>query len=164
MKEYISEQNRLKMDHLLMDNNVDLIIKTMIKEYTQKSIYNAQNLITYMNDIISNILNIVNNDVNQLTLAGQMLILQKEMNKSDVHTYFATLVPVMKTLYPDGLDDNASLAQKNYFNEFIDLYKNKKVFSWDNKNDVDWANHYKYTDYLKMIFDKYIDKKDNSND
>lgn len=164
MKEYISELNRSKMNDLLKDSNVDLIIKTMINEYTKDSIYNAQSLISYINSIVSNIIMKTSNDVRDLKQASWMLIFQNEMNKKDVHSYFATMVSVMKILYPNGLDESANLAQKKYFKNFINLCKDKKAFSWDNKSDIEWANHYNYTDYLKMIFKNYVNEKGDKNE
>ena len=38
MKEYISEINKSKINDLLKDENIDLIMKTMIHEYSKDSI------------------------------------------------------------------------------------------------------------------------------
>lgn len=157
--QFISEENKSKMNDLLKDDNVALIIKTMIHEYVKNSVYVGQDLIRYINEIVTDIIVKNENDIANIKGASWMLLFQNEMNKKDVHSYFATTVPVMKTLYPNGLDNSANLAQKKYFKNFINLCKNKKAFSWDNKSDVEWADQYEYTDYLKMIFENYIDKE-----
>ncbi len=157
--QFISEENKSKMNDLLKDDNVALIIKTMIHEYVKKSVYVGQDLIRYINEIVTDIIVKNEKDIANLKEASWMLLFQNEMNKQDVHSYFATMVPVMKTLYPDGLDESVNLAQQKYFKNFIDLCKNKKAFSWDNKSDVMWANCYDYSDYLEMIFKNYIDKE-----
>lgn len=158
--QFISEENKSKMNDLLKDDNIGLIMRTMIHEYVKKSVYVGQDLIRYINEIVTDIIVKNENDIADLKGASWMLLFQNEMNKQDVHSYFATMVPVMKTLYPDGLDNSANLAQKKYFKNFIDLCKNKKAFSWDNKSDVEWSDQYEYTNYLKMIFKNYIDNED----
>lgn len=158
MKEYISEINKSKINDLLKDENIDLIMKTMIHEYSKDSIERALNLISYVNLLVDNIIKNSSNQINELTQAGNLLIFQMGMNKSDINTYFASMVPIMKVLYPNGLDDNASLVQKDYFKQFIKLCKNKKAFSWNKESDVEWAKCYGYDEYLHMIFKKYIDE------
>lgn len=120
-----------EMNDLLKDDEADLIMKTI--------------------QMIG--------DIEILKEVSWMLLFQNEMNKQDVHSYFMIMVSVMKTLYPNGLDESANLVQKKYFKNFIDLCKNKKAFSWDNESDVEWVNCYDYGDYLKMIFENYIDKE-----
>lgn len=131
-------------------------MKTMIKEYSKDSLTKAQNLLGYINNIVCNIINISNKQIQELNQASWMLVFQKKMDEEDIHTYFATMVPVCKTLFYDGYPDNGNLAQKEYFDKFLELFKNKKAFSWNKESDVEWAIQYDYYDYLQMIWDKYI--------
>ena len=79
------------------------------------------------------------------------------LDEKDIHAYFATMVPVCQTLFSNGEPENGNLAQKEYFNKFLELFKNKKAFSWNKESDVEWAIQYDYYDYLQMIWDNYID-------
>ena len=79
---------------------------------------------------------------------------------NEVSSYFATMVPVCKTLFPDGYPKNGNLAEREYFNKFISLLKNKKAFDWNDHSDISWAKQYDYYDYLTVIKEKYIDRKD----
>lgn len=162
MSQNISIENEQKIKDLLNDENAELIIKTMIKEYSKDSLIKAQDLLSYINDTVSNIIHIYNKQIVELNQASWMLLFQKEMDDKDIHTYFATMVPVCKTLFPNGEPENGNLAQKKYFNKFLELCENKKAFSWDNKSDVQWAKTYDYINYLKMIWNNYIDLKENN--
>lgn len=156
MKQYISIENEQKINELLNNENAELIMKTMINKYTSNSLDKAQSLLEYINKIVSNIINISSKHIQELNQTSWLLLFQTAMDETDVHTYFATMVPICKTLFPSGELQNGNLAQKKYFEKFIELYKNKKAFSWDNKSDVLWAKSYNYYDYLKMIWEKYF--------
>lgn len=153
---YISIENEKKINELLNDSNVDLIVKYMINKYTENSVSRTQDMIEFINDLTSNIIKYNSIQIQALNQASWMLMFQNEMNEKDVQTYFATMVPVCKTLFPNGELENENLAQKKYFNKFLELFRNKKAFSWNKQSDVDWAKQYNYYDYLKMIWDKYI--------
>ena len=154
---FISIENEQKMRDLLNDENVELIMETMIKEYSKNSLTRAQNLLNYINKIVSNIITISNKQIQKLNQASWMLVFQKKMDEKDIHAYFATMVPVCQTLFSNGEPENGNLAQKEYFNKFLELFKNKKAFSWNKESDVEWAMQYDYYDYLQMIWDNYID-------
>ncbi len=156
MSQHITIENEQKIKELLNDENIDLIMTTMINKYTCDSLNRAQNLLDYINKIVSNIINISNKQIQELNQASWMLIFQKKMDEKDIHTYFATMVPVCKTLFSNGEPENGNLAQKEYFNKFLELFKNKKAFSWNKESDVEWAIQYDYYNYLQMIWDKYI--------
>lgn len=162
MSQNISIENEQKIRDLLNDEDAELIIKTMIKEYSKDSLIKAQDLLSYIKDVVSNIINISSRQIQELSQASWMLIFQKKMDEKDIHAYFATMVPVCKTLFSSGEPENGNLAQKEYFNKFLELFKNKKAFSWNKESDVEWAIQYDYYDYLQMIWDNYIDLKDNN--
>ncbi len=154
---YISAENEKKINELLNDSNVDLIVRYMINKYTENSVSRTQDMIEFINDLTSNIIKYNSIQIQALNQASWMLMFQNEMNEKDVQTYFATMVPVCKTLFPNGELENENLAQKKYFNKFLELFRNKKAFSWNKESDVEWAMQYDYYDYLQMIWDKYID-------
>lgn len=158
MKQYISIENERKIDELLNDENSEIIVKQIINKYSATSLEHAQDLLTYINEIVKNIISLTGSQIQQLNQASWMLLFQTQMDEKDKHSYFATMVPVMKTLFPDGYPENGNLAQKEYFNKFIALCTDKKAFDWDNKSDVSWAKQYDYFEYLDMIFTKYIDR------
>jgi len=159
MNKYISDENEQKINDLLNDKNAEFIMKTMISKYSANSLENAQNLSLYINDIVSNIIKITSKNIQDLNQAAWMLMFQREMDIKDIHTYFATIVPVCKTLFPNGEPINGNLSQKEYFNKFLALFANKKAFSWNKESDVEWAMQYDYYDYLQMIWDNYISDK-----
>ena len=79
MSQYISIENEQKMKALLNDENVELIMKNMIKEYSKNSLNRAQNLLNYINNIVCNIINISNKQIQELNQASWMLIFQNSL-------------------------------------------------------------------------------------
>ena len=81
----ISTENEQKMRDLLNDENVELIMETMIKEYSKNSLTRAQNLLNYINKIVSNIITISNKQIQKLNQASWMLVFQKKVDEQDIH-------------------------------------------------------------------------------
>ena len=160
MKKQISIENERKINELLNDNDAEILVKHIINEYTNNSLEHAQDLLHYINDIVANVINITSSQIRNLSQAAHLMIFQTQMNETDVRTYFATMLPIVKTLFPDGYPVNGNLAQKEYFDKFLNLCKNKKAFSWNKESDVDWLMQYDYYDYLEMIWSKYIHEGD----
>lgn len=158
MSKYISIENEQKINELLSDENSELIMKFMINKYTNESIQNAQIMLSYINDVVSNMMKISATKIQDLNQASWMLLFQTQMDEDDIHSYFATMVPVVKTLFPNGYPENGNVAQKEYFNKFIKLCKNKKAFNWNKETDILWAKSYNYYEYLDMIFTKFVNK------
>ena len=78
------------------------------------------------------------------------------MNIKDKQSYFASMLPIMKTMYPDGLSKNESEARIKYFEEFLELLNDPKVFSLDDEEDRNWACQFGYLTYLEDMYNKYV--------
>lgn len=157
---YISIENQQKIENLLMDENVDLIVQKIIHDYAEQSIDNAQKIINYITTVTDQIISNMDKQFSHAKQSANMLLIQTKMDKNEVSSYFATMVPVCKTLFPDGYPKNGNLAEREYFNKFISLLKNKKAFDWNDHSDISWAKQYDYYDYLTVIKEKYIDRED----
>ena len=156
MNKFISIENENKINDLINDENSELIIKELITKYCNKSINNAIDILEFIPRITSILIKNMNEQLSEYNQAASLLLLQTKMNKDDIHTYFATMVPICMIMFPEGYPENGNLAEKDYFNDFLNLFKNKKAFSWDDKNDISWANQFHYYNYLNMIYNKYI--------
>ena len=148
-------------DVQLIHNIVDRVdskdfMDKLISFYCLRSVENCQHLIDTIPDIVNQQIRFYANQITNYRQAANWLIVGKSMNKKDKHSYFASMVPIMKIMYPEGLYGNESRSRIKYFEEFIDLMKDPKVFSLDNKEDVQWARQFDYLDYLVLMYTKYV--------
>ena len=128
----------------------------LIAFYCLQSAENCQHLIDAIPNIVNQQITFYANQIVHYRQAANWLIVGKSMDKKDKHSYFASMVPIMKTMYPEGLSDSESYARIKYFEEFIELIKDPKVFSLNNKEDVEWARQFDYLDYLVFINREYV--------
>ena len=128
----------------------------LISFYCLRSAENCQHLVDAIPNIVNQQIRFYVNQITDYRHAANWLIVGKSMDKKDKHSYFASMVPIMKIMYPKGLSTNESCARIKYFEEFIDLLKDPKVFSLDNKEDVEWARQFDYLDYLVLMYTKYV--------
>lgn len=128
----------------------------LISFYCLRSAENCQHLVDAIPNIVNQQIRFYSNQITDYRAAANWLIVVKSMDKKDKHSYFASMVPIMKTMYPEGLSGSESCATIKYFEEFIDLLKDPKVFSLDNKEDVEWARQFDYLDYLIFIYRNYV--------
>lgn len=128
----------------------------LISFYCLRSAENCQHLVDAIPNIVNQQIRFYVNQITDYRHAANWLIVGKSMDKKDKHSYFASMVPIMKVMYPEGLSTNESCARIKYFEEFIDLMKDPKVFSLDNKEDIEWARSFDYLDYLMFIYRNYV--------
>lgn len=128
----------------------------LIALYCLQSAENCQHLIDTIPNIVNQQITFYANQIVDYRQAANWLIVGKSMDRKDKHSYFASMVPIMKTMYPKGLSTNESSARIKYFEEFIELMKDPEVFSLNNKEDVEWARQFDYLDYLVFINRKYV--------
>lgn len=145
----------------LIQNIVDRVdskdfMDKLISFYCLRSAENCQHLVDVIPNIVNQQIRFYVNQITNYRHAANWLIVGKSMDKKDKHSYFASMVPIMKAMYPEGLSKNESLARIEYFEEFIGLMKDPKVFSLNNKEDIEWAKQFDYLDYLMFIYRNYV--------
>lgn len=128
----------------------------LISFYCSRSAENCQHLVDTIPNIVNQQVRFYSNQITDYRQAANWLIVGKSMDKKDKHSYFASMVPIMKAMYPEGLYNNESCARIKYFEEFIDLMKDPEVFSLNNKEDIQWARSFDYLDYLMFIYRNYV--------
>ena len=128
----------------------------LISLYCLQSAENCQHLVNIIPNIVNQQIRFYANQITDYRQAANWLIVGRSMDKKDKHSYFASMVLIMKAMYPEGLSDSESCARIKYFEEFIDLMKDPKVFSLNNKEDVEWAKQFGYLDYLMFIHRDYV--------
>ena len=128
----------------------------LIAFYCSRCAENCQHLVDAIPNIVNQQIRFYSNQIADYRVAANWLIVGKSMNRKDKHSYFASMVPIMKTMYAKGLSKNESCARIKYFEEFIELMKDPKVFSLNNKEDVEWARQFDYLNYLMFIYRNYV--------
>ena len=128
----------------------------LIAFYCLQSAENCQHLVEAIPSIVNQQIRFYTNQITDYRVAANWLIVGKSMDKKDKPSYFASMVPIMKAMYPEGLSSSESCARIKYFEEFIELMKDPKVFSLDNKDDIEWARSFDYLDYLMFIHRNYV--------
>lgn len=128
----------------------------LISFYCLQSSNNCQHLVELIPQIVGQQIRFYSDQIIDYRQAANWLIIGQSMDKKDKHSYFASMVPIMKAMYPEGLNKNESLARIEYFEEFIGLMKDPKVFSLNNKEDIEWAKQFDYLDYLMFIYRNYV--------
>ena len=130
----------------------------LISLYCLRSVENCQHLVDIVPNIVNQQIRFYANQIADYRQAANWLIVGNSMNKKDKHSYFASMVPIMKAMYPEGLSNNESCARIKYFEKFIGLMKDPEVFSLNNKEDVEWARQFDYLDYLMFIHRDYVQR------
>lgn len=128
----------------------------LISFYCLQSSDNCQHLVELIPQIVGQQIRFYSDQIIDYRQAANWLIVGRSMDKKDKHSYFASMVPIMKTMYAEGLSKNESCARIKYFEEFIGLMKDPKVFSLNNEEDVEWARQFDYLDYLVFINREYV--------
>lgn len=150
-----NEVNKSIIDAILMTENASEATEYMIREYAKKSVENANHLIRLIPTLSSIALEHKEEEVRKHRQASFWLVVQNETNNMDDITLFASMVPVCMARFPNGTSEGGCQAEKNYFNRFLELFKNKKVFSWEKNSG--WAQTNGYKDYLKLVEDNIKD-------
>ena len=153
----IQQENEIK--NLISYDNSREVIRNIIEEYAEESTNNCQFLLNLIPDIANCSIYALEKEKMKKSQAIFMMMFERIAEiKGNEDTYFASMIPVCMTYFPEGNAKGCNEAEKDYFNLFCKLFKNKKAFSWD--RDKDWANTYKYTDYLRLV-EKQINEEEN---
>lgn len=146
---------QLIQDIVNREDSKDFMDK-LISFYCLQSSDNCQHLVELIPRIVDQQIRVYSEQILDYRQAANWLIVGRSMDKKDRHSYFASMVPIMKAMYPEGLSKNESLARIEYFEEFIGLMKDPKVFSLNSKEDIEWAKQFDYLDYLMFIYRDYV--------
>lgn len=128
----------------------------LISFYCLQSSDNCQHLVELIPQIVGQQIRSYSDQIIDYRQAANWLIIGRSMDKKDKHSYFASMVPIMKAMYPEGLRKNESLARIKYFEEFIGLMEDPEVFSLNKEEDRDWACQFDYLCYLEDMYNKYL--------
>lgn len=142
------EKQKKLMDILDWDES-DEAVEFLNNQYAFRNYANALRLIKSIANISDTLVNKMAEVSGAYAQAAQWLLFQRKMNVDKEGMYFASMVPVCMAMFPDGTAEGRTLAEKEYFKLFVDLFKDKKQFKW--ARDAEWARTNGYTDYLRMV-------------
>lgn len=146
----ISAQQDMEIKNLLSCENSREVICNIIEEYSKESVSNCQFLLNLVPDIANRSIHILEKERMKKSQAIFMLMFERIAEiKGNEDAYFASMVPVCMTHFPEGNAIKRSEAERRYFELFCELFKNKKAFSWN--RDKEWANSMGYTNYLLLV-------------
>lgn len=139
-------------DKLLQSEYAGDIIRYMMSQYADKSLANAQELLQFSNTLVSGILEKTCNRIQELNQATSMLVFQRWVEKNapkDRDVLFSIMLPVCKAMFPGGYVKKESWADHEYFERFLELMNDKKVF--DKTKDARWLETWGYTEYIEKV-------------
>lgn len=150
---------KLAIKDLLSTYNPEEVVRTVITEYMKNSVENCQFLLKLIPEIADHSIQILEQERMEKSQAIFWMMFQRfAQEKGNEAACFASMVPVCKTYFSNGKNEGRSLVEIDYFNHFCELFKNKKVFSWE--KDKDWADSMGYTDYLRLV-EKRMNEENN---
>lgn len=155
----MDREDEILINEIINKRDNQKFMQELIKSYCKLSVDNCRQLLELIPEISKTEIAFYYDKMLSYCKAANWLIVQEYMNKKFRDTYFASMVPVVQILYPEGLREGESEARIKYFDEFINLLKDTKVFSFDNPEDVSWATQFGFIDYLKDMYDKYVIKR-----
>ena len=74
---------------------------------------------------------------------------QRKMEPDKEGYFFASMLPVVMVLFPNGNCTGGTPAEKEYFELFLEQFRNPKIFTW--KKDGKWAKDFGYDKYLRLV-------------
>lgn len=122
-------------------------------------------LLNYIPQIADKQLQMKQEKINQYSWATDLIIADRyshpgKYTKKDSHGRFCTLFYTCRVHFPLGNADNDSIAGKSFFNEFVDMLKEKKEFDYTNEDDWNWIySTASGADWLEGVIKQNIDNE-----
>ena len=146
----------------LSKENASEFVRTIIIEYGD-TVDKLSELINYIPTIVDKQLRLKQEKITQYSWATDLIIGDRyshpgKYTKNDLHGKFCTLFYTCKAHFSRGNADNDSVAGKAFFNEFIDMLKEKKEFDYTNEDEWNWIySTAGGADWLESVIKQNID-------
>lgn len=143
------------VDQLMNKDNADEILRYAIQRYADvHSSYDSMKTVIHM---LETMLDSFESDTRRYHDAAKWSIAIQSMDVDrDPIGYFSAMIPVVMALFPDGINEGSSKASQRYFGMFLGLLGKPEVFDFNSKEDMRWAESFKYKEYLIKMRDKYF--------
>lgn len=157
------EQYQIIEDQLSKETAKEFV-KTLVWQYANTE-DNISDLLQYIPKLAERQLQIKQKRINQYSWATDLLIGDRYNNprtykKSRENGRFCMLLYVCQAHFKNGNAKHDSISGKAFFDELIQMLKDKKVFDYTKTKDWDWV----YTvamcpDWLESVIQQNIDEK-----
>lgn len=137
-------------------------VNTLLDMYAN-NVENVSDLLSYIPQLAEKQLAIKQTVINQYAWSTDLLICDRHLHphkykKNEWNNQFCTLLYTCKAHFKSGNANGQSKACETFFNEFIEVLKEKKEFDYTNKEDWEWM----YTsagcaDWLEKVIQQNID-------
>lgn len=137
-------------------------VREIINSYAS-TVNKTSELLSYIPQLANKQLQMKQEKINQYSWATDILIADRyshpgKYTKKDIRERFCTLFYTCKAHFSTGNADRHSIAEKSFFNEFIDMLKEKKEFDYTNENDWEWIYSIAGgADWLESVIKQNID-------
>lgn len=137
------------LNEILNWNDADEAIEFLIKNYAKGNVANARFLLGMIPGIADMAIEKMTEHASKHSQASYWLMCQRGMEPDKSGMFFASMLPVCIARFPNGNAEGCCKAEKDYFEQFLSLFQDKKQFSWE--KDRAWADTHGYTDYLLLV-------------
>ena len=137
-------------------------VKSLLAKYAD-DIENISDLLSYIPKLAEKQLNIKQKQINQYSWAADMMIGDRYMHpykykKNESNNRFCMLLYTCKAHFKNGNAEHSSVAGKTFFDEFIEMLKNKTEFNYENDEDWEWIySTAGCADWLESVIRQNID-------
>ena len=157
------EQHQIIKEQLSKETASEFV-RQMLVEYAD-TVDRTSELISYIPKIADKQLQLKQEKIIQYSWATDLMIGDRyshpgKYTKSDAHGKFCTLFYTCKAHFPFGNADKDSVAGKAFFNEFVDMLKEKKEFNYTDEDDWNWIySTAGGADWLESVVKQNIDNE-----
>jgi len=145
----LPEHEKQILQEILNWEDVDEAVGFLIMQYSEQSVHHTSALLTAIPKVAEIALEQSRKVAKDFAEAASWLMWQREMKPDDSGMFFASMLPVCKSIFPSGKPTRGSKGELAYWKLFVEQFQNPKVFSWD--RDRTWAKQYGYTEYLELV-------------
>lgn len=152
------------IDEQLAKENVSEFVKTLLAKYGN-TVETIGELLNYIPKLAERQLEIKQKRINQYSFGMDLMIGDRYMHpgkykKDDAHGRFVMLFFACKAHFINGNSEHDSKAGKAFFEEFVEMLKEKKEFDYTSETDWKWI----YTtaggaDWLESVIKQNIDSE-----
>ena len=157
------EQYQIIQDQLAKENAPEFV-KAVISSYAN-TVEHASELLSFIPKLADKQLKMKQTHINQYSWAVDLLLGERyshpiKYKKNEKLSQFCTLLYTCKAHFKSGNAEPGSIADKTFFNEFIEILKEKKEVDYTDEKDWEWiyscAN---CADWLESVIKQNIDSE-----
>ena len=157
------EQYQIIKDQLSKENTKEFV-KVLLEKYAN-TVETINELLQYIPKLAEKQLEIKQKRINQYSWSTDLLIGDRYLHphkykKNEGNNQFCVLLYACHSHFKSGNVDGQSKACKDFFNEFVEVLKEKKEFDYTDEKDWEWI----YTtagcaDWLEGVIKQNIDSE-----